>query len=150
MNDFNTSHVSINLSPTSFNLSLSMHFNTSHVSINRTCRPCTGLRHSYFNTSHVSINQCQGSAGASQVLISIHPMFLLINNPDADFTEPANFNTSHVSINPTSDPPPARHSSYFNTSHVSINLSFDEKVDEAKNISIHPMFLLIRLYAYSL
>ena len=98
----------------------------------------------HFNTSHVSINQCQGSAGASQVLISIHPMFLLINNPDADFTEPANFNTSHVSINPTSDPPPARHSSYFNTSHVSINLSFDEKVDEAKNISIHPMFLLIR------
>ena len=53
-----------------------------------------------FNTSHVSINRQQLRPSRAPLRISIHLMFLLIEE-DQDLTDwfNKNFNTSHVSIN---------------------------------------------------
>ncbi len=75
-----------------------------------------------FNTSHVSINHHPGIPQTAQGRISIHLMFLLINDAlrKMPFTFD-HFNTSHVSINLNQDLSLHSQIRYFNTSHVSIN-----------------------------
>ncbi len=55
------------------------------------------------------------------VLISIHPMFLLIAFKRQKKTNQLHFNTSHVSINPDGTWKSKNYLEHFNTSHVSIN-----------------------------
>ena len=53
-------------------------FNTSHVSINRNINEARALISQHFNTSHVSINPFKTSSKGLSIIISIHLMFLLI------------------------------------------------------------------------
>ena len=100
-------------------------------------------------------------------IISIHPMFLLIalgnqrsfrifpnfNTSHVSINRMAafmdgiflnNFNTSHVSINRSKIRRTINSYKNFNTSHVSINLWHIFTVGHMAQISIHPMFLLIK------
>ena len=78
-------------------------------------------------------------------VISIHLMFLLIAGEENGRGGKRNFNTSHVSINQISQKICLRWKSYFNTSHVSINLEAAFCYSCGRRISIHLMFLLIKL-----
>ena len=77
-----------------------------------------------FNTSHVSINQ---------IWIQMHNVWHQY------------FNTSHVSINLLSAAFQICSKLNFNTSHVSINLRIACSDGLCKPISIHLMFLLIKV-----
>ena len=55
-------------------------------------------RYMNFNTSHVSIKHKGQDNHGERTKISIHPMFLLNNNPANNSATVINFNTSHVSI----------------------------------------------------
>ncbi len=77
--DFNTSHVSINHFPINSQAPTICNFNTSHVSINRDFNSEVSDSEANFNTSHVSINRTALCARGDKSAISIHLMFLLIS-----------------------------------------------------------------------
>ena len=102
----------------------------------------------HFNTSHVSINLKPYPWHHSTVFISIHLMFLLIQRWELyRHSKGGYFNTSHVSINHTGSIATTCVVRDFNTSHVSINLIHILPFWNAYRISIHLMFLLIRISA---
>ena len=119
-------------------------FNTSHVSINPLSLPSPFRNSRNFNTSHVSINHTETALHNASRWISIHLMFLLIIDEQATgWNRREHFNTSHVSINLICIPGNRRPHVDFNTSHVSINLWSALLLFCPKVISIHLMFLLI-------
>ena len=79
----------------------------------------------------------------TNILISIHPMFLLIPVEICGQKHKTHFNTSHVSINLTFVFSVPCVKLDFNTSHVSINRQVSIWGTHPEMISIHPMFLLI-------
>ena len=100
----------------------------------------------HFNTSHVSINLKPYPWHHSTVFISIHLMFLLIQRWELyRHSKGGYFNTSHVSINHTGSIATTCVVRDFNTSHVSINLIHILPFWNAYRISIHLMFLLIKM-----
>ena len=54
--NFNTSHVNVNLSSAKQFHSGSMNFNTSHVNVNQLCADNASDAYFHFNTSHVNVN----------------------------------------------------------------------------------------------
>ena len=102
-------------------LSKNIYFNTSHVSINHNNENEITKELSDFNTSHVSINLFRATARAQPLKISIHLMFLLIN--DHREVREGRFDISiHLMFLLICGDAVLYHKRYdFNTSHVSIN-----------------------------
>ena len=74
-----------------------------------------------FNTSHVSINPKANFSIAKAISISIHLMFLLIIEPDADRNRGSVISIHLMFLLIETDGPDEGNELDFNTSHVSIN-----------------------------
>ena len=97
--DFNTSHVSVNQLTELTLLNQNRYFNTSHVSVNLVLLHHQRNHYLHFNTSHVSVNPASWYLDEYCKPISIHLMLVLICKKYVFLNNINHFNTSHVSVN---------------------------------------------------
>ena len=143
--NFNTSHVSINLTNTNIKEFGQINFNTSHVSINRSSVLLITPVRKHFNTSHVSINLICRLCTCLSYSISIHLMFLLIS-----FVGRLSSSVTLISIHLMFLLIYSRRQSKQLLTSISIHLMFlligrRGGLCRPQNISIHLMFLLIKI-----